>query len=124
MEPITLAVVTTAATSLALEATKDFAKDEIKSVWTKVKGLLGFKAEPKTEDLAEKIATALNANALLAEQILAELKATNTSIASKLAAKVTVNVQQTTGPINAGGKVTVVQGRDFAAQGDMNIGGG
>lgn len=124
MDPITLAAITSAVVTLALDATKDIAKDEIKGAWTKVKGWLGWTKTPPTEELATQIATALNSNAQLVEQILAELKSSNAGAASKLASQVTIHIQQSTDKIKAGGKVTIVQGKDFASQGDMNIGGG
>jgi len=41
-----------------------------------------------------------------------------------MVSKVSVTVTNKTGPINAGGKVVIVQAKDMTAQNDMNIGGG
>ena len=122
MEDTTLATVTSAVVTLALESAKDAASTAAKSAWSKVKGWLKIDKDPATETLAQAVAAALKANTAAAEQIVAELKAANLGAASRLVSKVTVTVTNTTGPITAGGKVTVVQGKDFQSQGDMVIG--
>jgi len=124
MEPITLAAVTTAVVTLALDAAKEVATDAARHTWAKVKGWLGWTKEPATEDLATAVATALAANTTAAEQIVAELKTANIGAASQMVSKVSVTVTNKTGPINAGGKVVIVQAKDMTAQNDMNIGGG
>jgi len=124
MEPITLAAVTTAVVTLALDAAKEVATDAARHTWAKVKVWLGLTKEPATEDLATAVATALAANTAAADKIVAELKAANTGTASRLVSKVSITITNTTGPINAGGKVVIVQAKDMIAQNDMNIGGG
>ncbi len=124
MEPITLAAVTTAVVTLALDAAKAVATDAARQTWTKVKGWLGWIKEPATEDLATAVATTLAANTAAVEKIVAELKSANAGAASQLVSKVTINITNTTGPITAGGKVVTVQAKDITAQHDMNIGGG
>ena len=124
MEPITLAAVTTAVVTLALDAAKEVATDAARHTWAKVKAWLGLTKEPATEDLATVVATALAANTTAAEQIVAELKTANIGAASQMVSKVSVTVTNKTGPINAGGKVVIVQAKDMTAQNDMNIGGG
>ena len=64
MDPITLAAVTTAVVTLALDAAKEVATDAARHTWAKVKGWLGLTKEPATEDLATAVATALAANLL------------------------------------------------------------
>ena len=124
MEPTTLAVVTTAVVTLALDAAKEVATDAARLTWSKVKGWLGLTKQPAIEDLATAVATALAANTAAAEQIIAELKSVNTGAASQLVSKVSVTITNTTGQITAGGKVVIVQAKDMTAQNDMNIGGG
>jgi len=70
------------------------------------------------------VATALAANTAAADKIVAELKSANTGTASRLVSKVSITITNTTGPINAGGKVVIVQAKDMTAQNDMNIGAG
>ena len=124
MEPITLAAVTTAVVTLALDAAKEVATDAARHTWAKVKVWLGLTKEPATEDLATAVATALAANTAAADKIVAELKSANTDTASRLVSKVSVTITNTTGQITAGGKVVIVQAKDMTAQNDMNIGGG
>ena len=102
MEPITLAAVTTAVVTLALDAAKGVATDAARDTWGKVKVWLGWTKEPATEDLATAVAAALAANTTAAEQIVAELKSANTGTASRLVSKVIVTVTNTTGNMTAG----------------------
>ena len=102
MEPITLAAVTTAVVTLALDAAKEVATDGARQTWVKVKGWLGWTKEPATEDLATDVATALAANTTAAERIVAELKSANTGTASRLLSKVSVTITNTTGNMTAG----------------------
>jgi hypothetical protein len=124
MEDTTLATVTSAVVTLALDAAKEAASNAAKSAWGKIKGWLKLDKDPATEDLAREVATALKANTAAAEQIVAELKTSQTGAASRLASKVTISVTNTTGAITAGGKVVIVQAKDMTAQRDMNIGAG
>src|SRR5262245_36041901 len=110
MEPITLATVTTAATTLALDAAKDAASDVAKQAWEKIKGWLGWTKTPPTEDLAGAIASALAKNTDAAESIIAELKARDTGLASRLASKVEISFSNTAGNARADRDVIIVQG--------------
>ena len=102
MEPITLAAVTTAVVTLALDAAKEVATDAVRHTWAKVKGWLGWTKEPATEDLATAVATALAANTAAADKIVAELKSANTGTASRLVSKVSITITNTTGNMTAG----------------------
>ena len=102
MEPITLAAVTTAVVTLALDAAKEAATDAARHTWAKVKAWLGLTKELTTEDLATVVATALAANTAAAEQIVAELKTANTGAASRLVSKVSITITNTTGNMIAG----------------------
>ena len=102
MEPTTLAVVTTAVVTLALDVAKEVATDAARLTWSKVMGWLGLTKQPATEDLATAVATALAANTAAAEQIIAELKSVNTGAASQLVSKVSVTITNTTGSMTAG----------------------
>lgn len=124
MEPLTLAAVTSAVVTLALDAAKQAAPQVAKDTWGRIKGWLGWTNEPPTEDLAGKVASALQANTQAAERIVAELKKSDAGTASRLASKISIVVTNTTGDIRAAGKVVIVQATDVKSQGDMVIGGG
>jgi len=124
MEPITLAAVTTAVVTLALDAAKEVATDGARQTWVKVKGWLGWTKEPATEDLATDVATALAANTTAAEQIVAELKAANIGAASQMVSKVSVTVTNKTGSMTAGRDINSVQSGSIQVDdGDFNVGG-
>lgn len=124
MEPITLAVVTTAVVTLALDAAKEMAPQVAKDTWSKFKGWLGWTKTPPTEDLANEIAVALTANTQAAEQIVTELKKSDTGAASRLASKINITVTNTTGNINAGRDAVNIQGQRNVFGPGTRIGGG
>ena len=123
MDPVTLAVVTTAASTLAMEAGKAGVGEIAKDAWTKVKGLFGWSKDPATEDLAESIYKALAAKPAVAQQVAELLKTTNTGAASRLVSKVTITVTNTTGNITAGRDVNTIQGQKIVFGSGTKIGG-
>ena len=124
MDPVTLAVVTTAASTLAMEAGKTGVGEIAKDAWTKVKGLFGWSKDPATEDLAQDIAKALTANPDVAQQIATLLKTSNSGTASRLMSKVTITVTNTTGNITAGRDVNNIQGKNITFGPGTKFGGG
>lgn len=73
MEPISLAVLTAAVTTLATKAAEGFADEAGKSLWARVKGALGWTDEPAKPDLPVRVAEQLNADQALAKRVLALL---------------------------------------------------
>ena len=101
MEPISLAVLTAAVTTLATKAAERFGEEAGKSLWGKVKTTLGWSADPPTQELAPKLAERFNGDEAVAARVLELLKENQPGEASQ--------VQQLVGQIHtAGGKVTVV----------------
>ncbi len=84
MEPVTLAMLTSAVTVLALEVGKGAASELGKSAWGKIKSLFKWSAEPAEADLSADIAKALEANEALARQVVEILQAQSTGTASTL----------------------------------------
>lgn len=100
MDPITLATLTAAVSTLGMEAMKATASEAGKSVWEKVKGWLGFEKTPGVEDMAHEVATALVKNGQAAEQVLTELKKADAGTASRMVQKTVVT--NSTGTMTAG----------------------
>jgi len=90
MDPITLATVTSAATVLATEVAKGAAGEAGKDVWTKIKSLLGWKAEPAPAELAPSIAATLLEQPALAEQLAPLLQQRAAGSAAALAKSIRV----------------------------------
>jgi hypothetical protein len=74
MDPIYLATLTTAVTTLGIECAKGIAGEAGKSLWAEIKSIFTWKEEPATSDLAIKIAQKLQDNPEIARQIEAVLK--------------------------------------------------
>jgi len=73
MEPTTLAIVTNAVVTLALDAAKEVATDAARHTWLKVKGWLGLTKQPATEDLATAVETRVPAVTLLCVSLFSPL---------------------------------------------------
>ncbi len=84
MEPVTLAMLTSAVTVLALEVGKGAAAEAGKSAWGRIKALFKWSADPPEADLSADIAKALQANEALARQVVEILQAQSTGTASNL----------------------------------------
>ena len=91
MEPVTLAVLTSAATVLASEVGKGIASEAGKSAWGRIKSLFKWSAEPAEADLSAAIARALEANESLARQVVEILQAQPTGAASTLVGSISVD---------------------------------
>lgn len=101
MEPISLAILTAAVTTLATKAAEGFGEEAGKSLWGRVKAALGWSVEPPAQELAPKLAERFNADEAVARRVLELLKENQP--------RETAVVQQLVGQIHtAGGKVTVV----------------
>ena len=84
MDPITLAVLTSGVVTLASESAIGLASQAGKDAWSKIKTLFAWKKEPADQDLAPKVAEALNNNTQLAQQVLQLLQRPSTGSASTL----------------------------------------
>lgn len=111
MEPISLAVLTAAATTLGTKVLEGAGEEAGKSLWEKVKSKLGWKSDPAPADLAPKLARDLNADEDRARAVLELLKSNNAGGAGM--------VQQLVGQIQTQGGKVVVIGSQTAA-GDIN----
>ncbi len=90
MEPVTLAILTSAVTVLASEVGKGAAAEAGKSAWGTIKSLFRWSADPPEADLSADIAKALQANEALARQVVEILQAQSTGTASTLVGKISV----------------------------------
>ena len=84
MDPITLAVLRSGVVTLASESAKGLASQAGKDAWSKIKTLFAWKKEPADQELAPKVAEALNNNAQLAQHVLQLLQRPSTGSASTL----------------------------------------
>lgn len=84
MDPITLATVTTAVVTLALDAAKEAATEAAKDTWQQVKKWIGWEKEPAPEQLAPAVASRLNDDEELTRKIAALLKDQPSGSASTL----------------------------------------
>lgn len=110
MEPITLAVLTSAVTTLATKAIEGFGEEAGKSLWGKVKTTLCWSNDPPPQDLAPMLAKQLDADEALASRVLELLKENQPGE--------TAVVQQLVGQIHTkGGKITIIGSQ--TAQGDI-----
>ncbi len=70
MDPVTLATITAAATTLATECIKGAASEAGKTAWNAIKSLFGWNNNPELSDLAKNIATEIEKKPTLARQIV------------------------------------------------------
>jgi len=73
MEPISLAVLTAAVTTLATKATEAVGEEAGKSLWGRVKNALGWSTEPPKQDLPVMLARQFDNDKDLAKRVLALL---------------------------------------------------
>jgi hypothetical protein len=88
MDPIALAAVTSAVTTLAMEAAKSTAGEAGKSLWEKIKKRLGFASDPKPEELPVQIAIKLNGDEKLASEIIKLLQGQRGSTPAALVGRI------------------------------------
>ena len=89
MDPITLATVTAAVTSLGLEAAKGAASEAGKTAWTNIKSRFGWKVDPSPDALAHETAQKLHGDDELAERIVEILKQSKAGSSSALVEHIT-----------------------------------
>ncbi len=106
MEPVTLAMITSAATVLASEVGKGTASEAGKSAWGRVKSLFNWSAEPAEADLTDAIKRALEANEVLACQVVEILNAQPKDSASSLVGKISVDKGKVTVANTITGNIT------------------
>ncbi|MBI5572062.1 MAG: hypothetical protein HY914_19115 [Desulfomonile tiedjei] len=82
MEPVTLATVTAGLTVLGTECAKGVASQAGKEIWSKVKGLFGWRQEPNLSELPHNVATRLQSDEALVGQIIRLLQDVNQDDAS------------------------------------------
>jgi hypothetical protein len=92
VDPVTLAVLTSAVTTLATKAAEGFGEEAGKSLWEKVKGALGFASNPSIPELPIKVATQLERDPAAAAKVYALLNGQEAEH---------VGVRQLVGTINA-----------------------
>lgn len=73
-DPITMATITAAVSVLGNECLKGIASEAGKDTWQKVKSLFGWESEPKMFEIANQVATKLQASPELAQQVWELLK--------------------------------------------------
>lgn len=93
MTGVELAVLTTAATAVGMEAMKGLGGAAGGDLWTKIKGILGFSEDPAREDLAQRIAERLVASPELGADLGTLIKDSGTASAQMLGR---INVGQIT----------------------------
>ncbi len=84
MDPITLATVTAALTTLGVEVPKGAASAGGKDLWGKVKSLFGWGADPAPSEMAPAIAHRLENDDALVQTLVGLLKAQPAGTASQL----------------------------------------
>jgi hypothetical protein len=87
-DPVTLATVTAAVTTLGLECAKSVASEAGKSIWGKVKSLFGWASDPAPDKLAHEAAEKMAAQPDLLEQVVALLKAEGGGTAGQLVGRI------------------------------------
>jgi len=70
MDPITLATITAGVSVLASECIKGMAGKAAEELWDKIKSLLGWKSQPKLDDIAPALAKQLSTDKELASRIV------------------------------------------------------
>ncbi|MEM1011285.1 MAG: hypothetical protein AAGI46_03580 [Planctomycetota bacterium] len=74
MEPVTLAALTGAATTLGVKVIEGFGGEAGKSLWSKVKNALGWTDDPAKEDLPVELAERFLADGAVAKRVVELLK--------------------------------------------------
>jgi len=105
MDPVTLAVVTTGLSHLALKATEGTVSEAGKDLWAIVREKLGWTADPKPDSLAVRIAERLQDDSALTSE-LAELlrsKPDQAGTASLLVGRIKAGKVVVAGTVNVSG---------------------
>lgn len=109
MDPVTLATVTASLTTLAMDCATDVASEAGKKIWSRIKSMLGWEAEPEVPELAPAIAEQLHANQELAGQVVRVLQQEREAVG--VAASLVGNIDAE--------KVIII--KDQTVAGDFNI---
>lgn len=80
MDPIILATITSAVTTLALECGKGAASEAGKALWSKIVRVLGWQTVPPLADLSSSIARSLTASPKTATEVVKLLQGTNSGV--------------------------------------------
>jgi hypothetical protein len=84
MDPVVLATVTSALTTLGMESLKGIGSSAGKDLWAKVRSVLGWKADPAPEQLAPMIAQRLADDPELTTRLTDLLKGNPSEIAGQM----------------------------------------
>jgi hypothetical protein len=98
VDPVTLAMLTSAVSILGSEYLKGVASEAGKSTWSAIKSIFGWKDDPKVEDVPQKVASALHASPQLGEKIFVLLKNNQSAgvaaaMVGKIEAEKVINIQ-------------------------------
>ena len=88
MDPVTIATVTAALTTLAAECGKGMVSEAGKDAWTKIKSWFGWKSEPEPAQLKEAIEQRLQQDDQLIVQVLTLLQQQQLGTASTMVGKI------------------------------------
>ena len=105
MDPVTLALLTSAVSMFAGEYIKGFSGEAGKATWSGIKSVFGWKDDPKLEDVPHRVASSLAAAPELGQKIFVLLKDNQAagvaaSMIGKIDAKNVTNIQTNYGPIS------------------------
>jgi hypothetical protein len=101
VDPVTLATVTSAVTTLGLDIAKQVASDATKALWGKVKSLLGWTADPPPDRLAVEAAKKLAEEPELVARVNLLLKAAPAEAAGQLVGSIDAEKVVVAGQIHA-----------------------
>jgi len=107
VDPVTLAVATSAVVALASKVVDGAASEAGKALWTKVQGMLGFQQPPSPETLAQQVAERLKDDKSLASNVLKELQTHPDMLAGQLVGNVDAEKVVIIGQQNVAGDVNI-----------------
>lgn len=104
MDPVTLAMLTSAVSILGHEYLKGLANEAGKKTWGLVKAIFGWHDDPSPAELPRQVATSLETSPELAVKLWEILKnnqgaGTAAAIVNKIEAEKVINIQTNYGPI-------------------------
>lgn len=88
LEPVSMAVITSAVTLLGNEYMKGVASEAGKATWTAIKSLFGWASDPSPADIPEKVAAALTTSPEIADELLNILKTMNAGTPSAMVERI------------------------------------
>lgn len=84
MDPITLAVATSAVVSLGSKVLEGTSREAGKTLWNKIQSMLGFQNTPPPENLAQQVAERLSGDTQLTSQVLKEIQSHSDTVVGQL----------------------------------------